>query len=186
MNIKTEGRKLRLFDAGCGNGYLAAALAEKGFEVAGCDFSKEGIEQARKLCPDAKFEVCSVYDNMLDTFGGEWDIVLSSEVIEHLYDPGRLIENVYPMLRSDGIFIITTPYHGYLKNLVMAVTGKMDKHFTVLWDGGHIKFWSFRTLSALLEKKGFSVGKFYGAGRFPWLWKSMVVSASKKDLPNPK
>lgn len=84
------------------------------------------------------------------------------------------------MLRPGGLFIITTPYHGYFKNLVMAVTGKMDNHFTVLWDGGHIKFWSYKTLSTLLQENGFRVDHFYGAGRFPWLWKSMVLAAVKE------
>ena len=173
--------RLRLFDAGCGNGYLAHALAEKGYEVAGCDFSKEGVTQARNLQPSAKFEEMSVYENMADVFGEGWDIVLSSEVVEHLYDPGKLICNVLPLLKPGGLFIVTTPYHGYLKNLVMALSGKMDQHFTVLWNGGHIKFWSFKTLSVRLNKNGFVVKNFYGAGRIPWLWKSMIIAARKPD-----
>jgi len=170
---------LHLFDAGCGNGYLAHAFAEKGYEVAGCDSSQEGIVHARKMLPNSRFEVMSVYDNMADVFGGEWDIVLSSEVIEHLYDPRKFIHNILPLLRPGGLFVITTPYHGYLKNLVMALSGKMDQHFTVLWDGGHIKFWSYKTLSFLLQENGFIVVKFYGVGRFLWLWKSMIITASK-------
>ena len=69
-NAIAEDAQLRLFDAGCGNGYLAHALAEKGYEVAGCDFSHEGVAQARTLLPDARFEEMSVYDNMIDVFGG--------------------------------------------------------------------------------------------------------------------
>ena len=73
--------------------------------------------------------------------------------------------------------MISTPYHGYLKNLVMAATGKMDAHFTVLWDGGHIKFWSRKTLTQLLEEFGFEVIGFKGSGRFPYIWKSMFIRA---------
>lgn len=71
--------------------------------------------------------------------------------------------------------IISTPYHGYLKNLALAATGKLDNHFTVLWDGGHIKFWSVKTLSKLLEEYGFEVVEFKGSGRIPYLWKSMLL-----------
>jgi hypothetical protein len=74
--------------------------------------------------------------------------------------------------------IISTPYHGYLKNIVLSITGAMDKHFTVLWDGGHIKFWSRKTLTSLLEEQGFHVDKFIGCGRVPYLWKSMIIQAS--------
>jgi uncharacterized protein (AIM24 family) len=74
-----------------------------------------------------------------------------------------------------GQIILTTPYHGYLKNLMLAATGKMDSHFTALWDGGHIKFWSRKTLSTLLEEQGFRVTNFKGSGRLPYFWKSMVL-----------
>lgn len=57
------------------------------------------------------------------------------------------------------------------------MTGKMDKHFTALWDGGHIKFWSKRTLTQLLEEFGFEIIEFKGSGRLPYLWKSMFIKA---------
>jgi len=86
----------------------------------------------------------------------------------------KLIKNILP---PRGVVIISTPYHGYLKNLVMALTNKMDSHFTVLWDGGHIKFWSKHTLTSLLNEFGFEVAQFRGSGRLPYLWKSMFISA---------
>jgi 2-polyprenyl-6-hydroxyphenyl methylase/3-demethylubiquinone-9 3-methyltransferase len=36
--------------------------------------------------------------------------------------------------------VISTPFHGYWKNIALAVSGKFDDHFTALWNGGHIKF----------------------------------------------
>lgn len=73
--------------------------------------------------------------------------------------------------------IISTPYHGYVKNLVLAVTGKLDNHFSALWDGGHIKFWSKKTLYRLLQEQDFEIEFFLGVGRLPLLWKSMLVKA---------
>ncbi len=107
-----------------------------------------------------------------------YDTIISTEVIEHLYSPRNYFEFCKNILQKagGGELILTTPYHGYLKNLVLAGTGKMDKHFTVLWDGGHIKFWSVKTLSSLLQESGFSEIRFKGCGRFPFLWKSMMVS----------
>jgi hypothetical protein len=55
----------------------------------------------------------------------------------------------------------------------------MDAHFTALWDGGHIKFWSRKTLAKLLAGVGFDVVDFAGCGRFPYLWKSMVMTARR-------
>ena len=66
------------------------------------------------------------------------------------------------------------------KNLTMSLLNKMDNHFTVLWDGGHIKFWSKRTLSKLLKEFNFEMCKFKGSGRIPLLWKSMFIVAKLK------
>jgi 2-polyprenyl-6-hydroxyphenyl methylase/3-demethylubiquinone-9 3-methyltransferase len=79
-------------------------------------------------------------------------------------------------LLSRGVAVISTPYHGYWKNLAQALTGKMDGHFTALWDHGHIKFWSMRTLGELLREAGFVDVRF---GRVPALAKSMAAVAKK-------
>jgi 2-polyprenyl-6-hydroxyphenyl methylase/3-demethylubiquinone-9 3-methyltransferase len=75
--------------------------------------------------------------------------------------------------------VLSTPYHGYLKNLALAVSGKMDAHFTALWDHGHIKFWSRATLATLLREAGFSRVEFLRVGRIPPLAKSMIAVARK-------
>jgi 2-polyprenyl-6-hydroxyphenyl methylase/3-demethylubiquinone-9 3-methyltransferase len=142
------------------------------------DWEESGVVHARKLCPDVRFEVASVYDDIASRFG-QFDAVVSLEVIEHLYDPRAFVGRVRECLRPAGLFILSTPYHGYLKNLLIALGGKFDAHVSPLWDGGHIKFWSRRTLTALLEEEGFRVVAFIGAGRLPYLWKSMILVGSR-------
>ncbi len=166
----------RVLDAGCGNGYFAKHLREQGYDVVGTDLEESGVANARKLCPQVRFEVASVYDDLAARFG-KFDAVVALEVIEHLYDPRVFVGRVRECLRPGGRFILSTPYHGYLKNLAIALSGKFDAHMTPLWDGGHIKFWSRRTLTTLLEEKGFRVEAFVGAGRLPYLWKSMILTA---------
>jgi 2-polyprenyl-6-hydroxyphenyl methylase/3-demethylubiquinone-9 3-methyltransferase len=75
--------------------------------------------------------------------------------------------------------IISTPYHGYLKNLALGVVGKWDAHFDPLWDGGHVKFFSVRTLRMLLTEAGFSNIRFIRVGRIPQLAKGMIAVAQK-------
>jgi len=171
--------RLRVFDAGCGNGALLRVLSGRGYELGGCDISEQGVAHARSSCPDAHIEHLSGYDPLAERFGTEWDVVISTEVIEHLYAPRTFARRVHELLRPGGTLIVSTPYHGYLKNLALAAAGALDSHFTALWDGGHIKFWSFKTLSALLAERGFENFRFSGAGRLPYLWKSMVVSCRK-------
>jgi hypothetical protein len=56
-----------------------------------------------------------------------------------------------------------------------------DHHHSPLWRGGHIKFWSEKTLTQLLSRNGFKVIGFYGVGRVPYLLKSMILVSQKVD-----
>jgi hypothetical protein len=54
-----------------------------------------------------------------------------------------------------------------------------EHHANSLRDGGHIKFWSQRTLAKLLMETGFTNIQFRGTGRLPYLWMTMVMSGEK-------
>lgn len=168
----------RLFDLGCGNGSVGAVLHAEGWDVEGVDPSAEGIAQARTRHPGLRLEPGSAYDDLAARFG-RIPVVISLEVVEHVYAPRDYARTLADLLEPGGTAIISTPYHGYLKNLAMAVTGKMDAHFTALWDHGHIKFWSFRTLSQLLTEAGLEQIRFLRVGRIPPLAKSMIAIARK-------
>jgi 2-polyprenyl-6-hydroxyphenyl methylase/3-demethylubiquinone-9 3-methyltransferase len=130
--------------------------------------------------PSARFEISPADAQVLERLGeAPFDIVVSTEVIEHLYAPREYVRGCFHALKPGGRFVCTTPYHGYLKNLVLAILGKWDTHANPLWDGGHIKLWSRFTLTRLLVEAGFTDIQFRGAGRLPWLWMTMVVSADR-------
>ncbi|MHC5935341.1 class I SAM-dependent methyltransferase [Nostoc sp.] len=171
-------QKLRILDIGCGNGSLSKLIAQHGYEVVGIEESEYGVKFASQTFPDCHFIQGTIYNLPYAQIGEKFDIVIATEVIEHLYYPKELVRNVKQCLKPNGRLIITTPYHGYLKNLILAVSGKMDKHFTTLWDGGHIKFFSVATMTALLETENYTNIKFNFAGRFPYLWKSMLCSST--------
>jgi 2-polyprenyl-3-methyl-5-hydroxy-6-metoxy-1,4-benzoquinol methylase len=169
----------RVLDLGCGNGALCGALSAAGFDVVGCDPSEDGIDFARRSHPGVHFHPVGVYDDPALMDEAAFDAVVSTEVIEHIFLPRALPRFASKVLRTGGHLVLSTPYHGYFKNLALAASGKLDAHFTVLWDGGHIKFWSRATLSRMLTEEGFSVTRFIGAGRIPYLWMSMILIARK-------
>jgi len=168
----------RIFEVGCGNGATANMLSTHGFTVTAIDSSSSGIEHAKSGYPHLIFEEGSAYDDLADKYG-TFPIVVSLEVVEHVFWPRKYAKTIYDLLEPDGVAIISTPYHGYVKNLALALTGKLDFHFTALWDGGHIKFWSMKTLRSLLEEAGFTEIEFIRVGRIPPLAKSMIAVARK-------
>ncbi len=168
-----------ILDLGCGNGHLVNYLLSLGFNVYGTDASEKGISIAKESQPDRFFLQDLSTDELPEGLKGlPFDTIISTEVIEHLYDPEKFVLFCKQALNNRGELIISTPYHGYLKNLVLALSNKFDAHLDPLWLGGHIKFWSKDSLGRLLKKVGFTVTGFIGCGRFPYFWKSMLIKAS--------
>lgn len=169
----------RVLDLGAGNGVLCRELAKHGFDVVGVEYDRGGIDIARRTVPHVPFYCFGVQDDpsLLIETELPFDAVVSTEVIEHLFSPHLLPQYARGVLRQGGHLLLSTPYHGYLKNLALAMLGKWDSHHTALWHGGHIKFWSRATLGELIESNGFAVQGFSGVGRIPYLWKSMVLVA---------
>jgi 2-polyprenyl-6-hydroxyphenyl methylase/3-demethylubiquinone-9 3-methyltransferase len=149
-----------------------------GWEVSGVDPSSEGIAQAKASHPHLRLDTASAYDDLAAQYG-RFPVVISLEVVEHVYAPRDYARCLFDLVEPGGTAFVSTPYHGYLKNLALAVAGKMDAHFTALWDHGHIKFWSVPTLTVLLHEVGFRDIRFLRVGRIPSLAKSMIAIAHR-------
>lgn len=173
-----NSKSRRVFDLGCGSGAFASALSTQGFEVCGVDPSPTGIEQAHEAYPQIRLEIGSTEENLAERFG-QFQAVTSLEVIEHVYAPRQFTKRVFDLLEPGGTAIISTPYHGYWKNLAIALMDKSDWHYTALLDNMHIKFWSIKTLGQLLTEGGFADIQFLRVGRIPILAKSMIAIARK-------
>jgi 2-polyprenyl-3-methyl-5-hydroxy-6-metoxy-1,4-benzoquinol methylase len=173
---RVDSAQPKVLDLGCGDGSLSQLIAQAGYEVTGVEESPSGIECARQNAPNLEFIQASIYDLPESLTQQQFDIVIAAEVIEHLMYPRDLLRTAKRCLKSGGRLVLTTPYHGYLKNLALALSGQMDQHYTVLWDGGHVKFFSVKTLISLLETEGYTDISFKFAGRMPYLWKSMLCS----------
>jgi 2-polyprenyl-3-methyl-5-hydroxy-6-metoxy-1,4-benzoquinol methylase len=175
---KRSFNERKSFDLGCGNGSVSNLLSELGFKVIGIDPSESGVSVAASNFPHLQFHKGSAYDDLAAQYG-QFPLVISLEVVEHCYDPRKFAHTLCALVDDGGIAIISTPYHGYLKNLALAVAGKWDDHLGPLWDGGHIKFFSIATLRTLLTDAGFRDIRFIRVGRIPPLAKSIVAVASK-------
>ena len=178
LSLLDKSKNQCILDLGCGNGYLVNYLISQGYNVFGTDASEEGINIAKQANPDRFF----IQDLSTGELPGElqnlnFDTIISTEVIEHLYDPEGFIRFCKQALNGKGEIILSTPYHGYFKNLTLSLFNKWDSHLGPLWLGGHIKFWSRATLSRILTNTGFTVIAFKGCGRFTYFWKSMIIKA---------
>jgi 2-polyprenyl-3-methyl-5-hydroxy-6-metoxy-1,4-benzoquinol methylase len=179
--IKYPGKQLKVLDLGCGNGVFSARLANEGYQVNACDHSISGVEVAKSQLPLIDFFQQDINKELPEQYKGQFDIVVSLEVIEHLFQPRALFDRAKEALSGQGTLIVSTPYHGYAKNLALALFNKFDDHWHPLRDFGHIKFFSKNTLLQCFRECGFFVNSFARVGRIPALAKSMIFVAELKE-----
>lgn len=182
--LSSETQAKMILDAGCGDGNFAESLAEKGYNMYGVDLSESGIRLANeRSC--GTFKVASMYDNLIHPFLGveAFDAIIAIDTLEHLYSPRIFVSRTFQVLKGGGILIVTVPYWGYLKNIALSITNRIDRTLTPLWDGGHIKHWSRKTLTELMVEQSYEVVSFQGCGRpIPYLWNEMMMVFRKPDF----
>ena len=177
--IKIENTSnIELLDIGCGNGYLTQKISKFFKHSTGIDLSRTGIEKAQKLKSD-KLEFKNIGLEEIINQGKKFKFITSFEVIEHQYLPDDFLNQINKILTDDGKLLISTPYHGYFKNLLINLLGKHDYHYNPLWRHGHIKFFSIKTLTNLLKKCNLKVVKKKFSGRFYPISNSMIFLIKK-------
>jgi 2-polyprenyl-3-methyl-5-hydroxy-6-metoxy-1,4-benzoquinol methylase len=145
----------RVLDLGCGDGTFAAALLRAGCTVTMADVADEALRRARARAPEA--EAVKLADGGPLPFAEDaFDVVWAGEVLEHVADVVGLLAELRRVLRWGGRLLVTTPWHG---RLVIAT----DAHFDPRSD--HLRFFSARTLRAVLTDAGFRDIDVRRAGR---------------------
>ena len=166
-----------LLDIGCGNGFLTKHISKSFIKVIAIDSSSSGIKNAKKKY-NGKIQFKKI-DLFKYQSKKKPDFITIIEVIEHLYDPANLIKKIYKLSSKQTTILLTTPYHGFIKNLLIIILGKFDSHFDPLWLHGHIKFFTNITLRKLLIKNFRIIEKKY-SGRFYPISKSVIYVLKKR------
>ena len=99
--LNREGLEQRCFDLGCGNGSVANYFTENGWDVTGVDPSVEGIKYAKQHFPDLKLFDGSAYDDLSAQYG-QFPVLISLEVVEHVYAPRDYAKTAFDLLQRGG------------------------------------------------------------------------------------
>lgn len=177
---KRQGAPADVLDLGCGDGAVTTAINDLPEVCAeGVEWAGPRLDRARQRYTSVRFTEHDLTQPLPDTLRGRFDWAVAVEVIEHLLLPRQLFGRADEALKPNGRLLITTPYHGYLKNVVIAVTGRSDNHYMPWADYGHVKFFSPATLTDLARECGYEVESIRRIGRVPPLAKSMVMVAHR-------
>jgi 2-polyprenyl-3-methyl-5-hydroxy-6-metoxy-1,4-benzoquinol methylase len=109
--VGLKNPKAKVLDVGCGNGNSSRQIASLGFEVIGIDISDKTIEAANELNPYPNLRFENIAAEELD-LNDKFDVIICSEVVEHINEPAPVIKSLKKLLKIDGILIVTVP-NGY-------------------------------------------------------------------------
>lgn len=104
-------RNLKILDLGCGYGSLSKVLGEYGAHVTAAEVDEESINNARKFL-DKNITIVKIPQEKLPFKDGEFDIVFLFDVIEHVKNPKKTMEESLRVLKNNGLLIVQfTPYY---------------------------------------------------------------------------
>jgi SAM-dependent methyltransferase len=160
----------RVLDAGCGIGYYSFELATKfGCEVDGVDIDTDDIEIAKKIgdmtrVMNANFKVCDISE--LNFPDNTFDEIILSEVLEHVRDDKKILNELHRVLKPHGHLIISTPYVDIVEEYSEQKPKLSGKKTGFDIEGGHVRNgYSFELLSKILNDTGFNVVAYCFIGK---------------------
>jgi SAM-dependent methyltransferase len=165
----------RVLDLGCGAGAFAAALAGAGAEATGADVAEAALERARAAVPGARFERVDP-DGPLPFADNSFGVVWAGEVIEHVADTAAWLSEARRVLVPRGRLLLSTPYHGRVKSLAIALA-RFESHYDPV--GEHLRFYTRRSLRGVLEDLGFEVTAMSTQGGPPLLRDTLYAEARR-------
>ena len=143
----------RVLDLGCSDGELGARLMEMGHEVVGVDFEEhKGVRE--KL---TDFFQADLEQGIPEGVGGDYDVVLCADVLEHVRKPERVLDDARAVLRAGGSVITSIPNFGHWYPRARVAIGRFDYDARGILDRSHLRFFTKRSFAHLIESAGWTI-----------------------------
>ena len=183
--LKNEKGK-RVLDVGCGDGDLLFKLQDNFKELYGIDIAQNRILRAQKKAKKQKvkrkyiFKQVDVDKSGLPFKDNYFDVITCVALLEHIFDPYFVIEEIARTLKPNGILILLVPNIAYLKHRLRLLLGKLPKTsgMETGWDGGHLHYFTQKSLQGLLKKYRLQIIQISGSGFLAQLrnwWPSLLT-----------
>ncbi|MBK9098368.1 MAG: class I SAM-dependent methyltransferase [bacterium] len=145
-NYLKNKSKLNILEVGCSYGYLSYAIKKRQFHIKAIDIASTPIKFARENFGD--FFYNADIKEYAKRYNEKFDLIIATEVIEHLENPFEFLKDCKKILNQDGKILLTTPNKDYSKS---------DSIWQTDLPPVHLIWFSKRGIHALAEKLGFKV-----------------------------
>jgi 2-polyprenyl-3-methyl-5-hydroxy-6-metoxy-1,4-benzoquinol methylase len=147
-----DGR--RALDVGAADGFLAELLSTRGWIVTALERDPTQAERARAKCHEV---VVADVGDAVPTLSGPFDAIVCGDVLEHLADPFSALSSLIPHLAAGGRVVVSVPNVAHLWVRLSLLMGRFDYTDRGILDRTHVRFFTRRTLLAMLTHSGLTV-----------------------------
>ena len=156
----------QIFEIGCGSGATGMAIKQKfpNVKYIGMDSSKEAAEIAQTRLD--KVIVSDIDKVPLDYFGLEkecFDLIICADILEHLYDPWKMLNDLRGYLTSDGKILASIPNIQYINQITNLLHGNWKYENYGLLDATHIRFFTLNEIVIMFNGSGYDITHCSGA-----------------------
>jgi len=152
-----EGRGRRILDVGAADGIVSRRLTERGWRVTGLEGDPALAQAGARYCE--RMLTANLNRDIPDV-AGPFDAILYGDVLEHLVDPLRVLVELDRALVPDGFVVISVPNIAHLYVRLLLLVGRFDYIDRGILDDSHLRFFTERSLRALLADAGLTVERF--------------------------
>ena len=152
-----EGRGRRLLDVGAADGLLSRQLTELGWRVTAIEGDPALAQAGARHCGRM---ITVNLDREIPVGEGPFDVIVYGDVLEHLVDPLRVLVELDRSLGPGGFVIISVPNVAHLWIRLLLLVGRFDYLDRGILDHSHLRFFTERSLRAMLADAGLSVERF--------------------------
>jgi 2-polyprenyl-3-methyl-5-hydroxy-6-metoxy-1,4-benzoquinol methylase len=152
----------RVLDLGCSSGLLAGRVRDLGHHVTAADV----VEHPEVRQRVDRFVRADLDQGLPDELVGlgPFDVVLTADVLEHLREPRRLLEQLESLLAEGGVLIASVPNFGHWYARLRTALGLFDYDQRGVLDRGHVRFFTRRSFRRLLRDTGFTITRLEATG----------------------
>jgi SAM-dependent methyltransferase len=151
QHLPLENTCEHILDAGCGEAFFTPQLARRANRTRACDSSSNQVAINVDVHPSINFFVQDL-TAPIAAESKSFDVVWSSDTLSQVINPALALNEFHRILKPDGKLLITVPYHGFSKNLFIALF-KWEKHFDVTQP--EVRFFTEKMIIQLVKRVGF-------------------------------
>lgn len=157
--IKTKKDIKDILDVGCGYGLLSKHLKRTypKLNLYGIEHTKEASHSSQKILKLLRCDIedISLIKRQLQT--QKFDVIIFSDVLEHLYDPVGIINSYQSFLNQDGTIVVTVPNIANIFSRIALLFGYFNYSETGVMDKTHIRFFNKQNLKQLAKESNLEV-----------------------------